>query len=92
MKEKTLGQIGYEAYCKFTDNKSLISGAELPAFVDLKTPIQEAWEKAGQAVAASVGRGDKITGVVYETGEVAPGEPESTQQSSAIAGKSHYTD
>lgn len=70
MKDKTLGNIGYDAYCKFTDNKSLISGAELPAFENLKTPIQEAWEKAGQAVAASVGRADALTGTV------APGEPE----------------
>ena len=72
MSEKTLGNIGYDAYCKFTNNKSLISGGELPLFENLRTPIQEAWEKAGQAVAASVGRADRITG------EVAPGEPESS--------------
>ncbi len=62
--EKTLGQIGYEGYCRFTDGKSLISGDALPAFEKLKTPIQEAWEKAGQAVAASVGRADAIVGTV----------------------------
>lgn len=76
--EKTLGQIGYEAYCKFTDNKSLISGAELPAFADLKTPIQEAWENAGQAVAASLGRAGSIVGLVDPV-FTAPGEPEQTQ-------------
>lgn len=63
--EKTLGNIGYDAYCKFTDNKSLITGAQLPPFAELKTPIQEAWEKAGQAVAASVGRADAVVGTVW---------------------------
>ena len=69
--QKTLGNIGYDAYCKFTDNKSLVSGATLPPFAELKTPIQEAWEKAGQAVAASVGRADAVTGEVeafFKTG------------------------
>jgi hypothetical protein len=61
---KTLGNVGYDAYCAFTDGKSLISGAVLPPFAELKTPIQEAWEKAGQAVAASVGRAGEITGEV----------------------------
>lgn len=75
MTEKTLGQIGYEGYCTFTNNKSLISGAALPPFEKLKAPIQEAWEKAGQAVAASVGRAGAITGQVADP-ECAPGEPE----------------
>ena len=69
MKQLTLGQIGYEAYCEWTGNKSLISGAELPKFEDLKTPIQEAWEHAGQAVAASLGHADAITGQVSPKGE-----------------------
>jgi hypothetical protein len=63
---QTLGQIGYDAYCKFTDNKSLVSGAELPAFDKLPVRIQEAWEKAGQAVAASVGRAGEIVGQADE--------------------------
>lgn len=70
---QTLGQIGYDAYCKFTDNKSLVSGAELPTFDKLQVRIQEAWEKAGQAVAASVGRADAIVGHV-DTGTIEPGE------------------
>jgi len=62
--KKTLGNIGYDAYCAFTDNKSLVTGATLPPYAELKAPIQEAWEKAGQAVAASVGRAGEITGEV----------------------------
>jgi hypothetical protein len=45
-----LGQIAYEAYCAQTGWKSLISGAALPPFAELKTPIQEAWRAAAQAV------------------------------------------
>jgi hypothetical protein len=62
MRTKTLGNIGYDAYCKFTNNKSLVSGADLPTFDHLQVRIQEAWEKAGQAVAASVGRAGEIVG------------------------------
>lgn len=66
MIEKTLGQIGYEAYCKTTGWKSLVSGADLPAYEGLNSPIQDAWEKAGQAVASAVGRADAILGLVAE--------------------------
>ncbi len=62
--QKTLGEIGYEAYRGWTDGKSLVSGKPIPEFPKLSTPIQEAWEKAGQAVAASVGRAGEITGEV----------------------------
>ena len=44
------GKIAYEAYCKTTDNKSLISGAELPAWEALDPKIQDAWTAAGLAV------------------------------------------
>ena len=44
------GQIAYEAYCKQSDNKSLISGAELPKWNDLKEEIQDAWIAAADAV------------------------------------------
>lgn len=44
---KSIGQINYEAYCKF-------SGATLPAWNDLKQEIQDAWSMAAEAVAASV--------------------------------------
>jgi hypothetical protein len=79
--EKTLGQIGYDAYCNFTDNRSLFSGAPLPPFAELKTPIQEAWEKAGQAVAASLGHAGTIIGYVQPLVYSGPGEadPNATQ-------------
>lgn len=47
---KTVGQIAYEAYCQSSGGKSLISGAVLPVWEDLKPEITEAWEKAGEAV------------------------------------------
>lgn len=49
----SLGQISYEAYCKHTDWKSLVSGAQLPAWTDLKPEIQSAWEVSAQAVVDS---------------------------------------
>ena len=50
------GQLAYEAYCKQTDNKSLVSGAELPAWVDLKLEIQDAWIAAADAVLGATER------------------------------------
>lgn len=50
MIDKSPGQIAYEAYCQHTNWKSLISGADLPKWDDLKEDIQEAWEAAGMAV------------------------------------------
>lgn len=44
------GKIAYEAYCKASGNKSLISGAELPPWEQLKPEIQNAWTAAGMAV------------------------------------------
>ena len=52
---KTKGQIAYEAYCKSTGNKSLVSGEELPSFSDLKSDIKTAWENAANAVFAFCG-------------------------------------
>ena len=46
-----MGQVAYEAYCQSTGNKSLISGAELPKWADLKPEIQRAWAAAADAVA-----------------------------------------
>jgi hypothetical protein len=48
--KKTPGQTAYEGYCEHTGWKSLISGAQLPEWEKLKKEIQEAWEKAAQAV------------------------------------------
>lgn len=80
MQKKTLGDVGYTAYCKDTDNKSLVTGTELPTFEKLPVRIQEAWEKAGQAVAASVGRSGEITG------EVPDPAPEPETGSTQVAG------
>lgn len=44
------GQVAYEAYCKQTDNESLVSGAELPKWDDLRIEIQDAWIAAADAV------------------------------------------
>lgn len=54
----TLGEVGYEAYRASTGGKSLVSGADIPAFTLLSPEIQAAWEAAGNAISASVGRAD----------------------------------
>jgi hypothetical protein len=46
----TLGQIAYEAYCKFSDNKSLVSGQELPSWGNLNSRIKAAWETCAKEV------------------------------------------
>lgn len=48
---KSYGQTAYDAYLKFSDGRSLVSGAELPAWPDLDSKIRDAWGKAGEAVA-----------------------------------------
>lgn len=50
---KTLGQIGYEAYCEHTGWKSLATGADLPRWADIRESIREAWEIAATAIAQS---------------------------------------
>ena len=47
---KQYGQIAYEAYCETSDNKSLVSGASLPNWDNLKIEIQHAWVEAAAAV------------------------------------------
>lgn len=46
----TPGQIAYEAYFKYSDGKSLISGAPLPTWDGQRREIQLAWEAAAAAV------------------------------------------
>lgn len=48
---KSYGQLGYEAYCQHTGNKSLITGSLLPVWDKLMPHIREAWDKAGDAIA-----------------------------------------
>jgi len=45
-----LGAVAYMAYCQTTDGKSLISGADLPAWENLSEPIREAWRASADAV------------------------------------------
>ena len=47
---KSYGQIAYEAYSSHTDGKSLVSGAELPKWDELRKEIKEAWKTASKAV------------------------------------------
>lgn len=58
MENKSLGEVGYEAYRQSSGGKSLISGQDIPSFENLKPEIQKAWQAAGEAVAAAVGRAD----------------------------------
>lgn len=44
------GRVAYEAYCRQTGGKSLVSGASLPDYDGLRPDIIEAWEKAAAAV------------------------------------------
>jgi hypothetical protein len=48
----SLGQVAFEAYCKATSGRSLVSGDRLPTWDKLKPEIQHAWEAAGQAAGA----------------------------------------
>ena len=45
----TNARIAYNAYCEFTEWKSLISGATLPEFDKLDIKIKQAWKKAAMA-------------------------------------------
>ena len=47
---KTAGQYAYEFYCKETGGKSLVSGAHLPDWNNLKPAIRNAWEQAATGV------------------------------------------
>ena len=50
-----LGQIAYDGYCASSGGKSLVSGAVLPSWADLKPEIRAAWESAAVAVASRAG-------------------------------------
>ena len=56
--EPSLGEVGYEAYRKHSDGRSLVSGQEIPSWASLPQAIQDAWAAAGDAIAAHVGRAD----------------------------------
>lgn len=44
-----LGQDAYEAYTTAVENRS-VSGEELPPWVELTRPVQNAWSLAAEAV------------------------------------------
>ena len=44
------GKIAYEAYCLSSEGRSLISGAALPKWENLRDDIRNAWEAAAMAV------------------------------------------
>lgn len=46
-----LGKVAYEAYCQNSGGVSLVSGAKLPVWEELKPEIRSAWDAAAQAVA-----------------------------------------
>ena len=58
MGERTLGQVGYEAYAEVTRWKSLATGQDLPQWSSLRPDIQAAWERAAIAIKSST-RGDQ---------------------------------
>lgn len=68
---KSLGQIAYEAYFKFSRGKSLISGASLPEFAVQSEPVQQAWEAAAEAVVIATGFSNK-TGTVRSEDRAPP--------------------
>ena len=49
---KPIEQIAYEAYCAHTEWKSLITGAPLPPWEEVKPEIKAAWRAAAIAVAS----------------------------------------
>lgn len=48
--DQSLGEIAYNAYCEAVGYKS-VRGETLPIWEDQSERLQEAWERAGEAVA-----------------------------------------
>lgn len=48
--DEQIGEAAYKGYCSYSNNKSLISGAELPEWKDLKQEIKNAWIAAAFVV------------------------------------------
>lgn len=51
MSDFQLGQIAYTAYRDDAGGKSLITGDEIPTFINLRVDMQNAWIAAARAVA-----------------------------------------
>ena len=46
----TLGEVAYEAYRKYANGKSLLTGLSIPSWPALSDEIKAGWEAAGEAV------------------------------------------
>lgn len=44
------GNVAYDAYCRCSGGKSLVSGAKLPPWEGLNPEIRKAWEAAAEAI------------------------------------------
>jgi hypothetical protein len=53
-----LGRVAYEAYCKQSDGKSLISGDQLLFWPEVPGAVRAAWDAAAAAVATEVAEED----------------------------------
>ena len=55
MSDFQLGQIAYTAYRDDTGGKSLVTGDEIPTFINLRVDLQNAWIAAAKAVREELG-------------------------------------
>lgn len=51
---KTLGQIGYEAYCEHTGGRCPVRGSDLPPWGDVEVEEALAWEFAAKTVCSEM--------------------------------------
>lgn len=51
--DKSLGQIGYEAYCEQLGWKSLVTEAPLLEWSEVAPVIKKVWEAVGEAISSS---------------------------------------
>jgi hypothetical protein len=73
----TLGEVAYNGYCRSSNHKSLVTGAELPAWADLKLEIKQAWVCAATAAVAGylAGKPESIPADCRSTMTPAPAAP-----------------
>lgn len=48
------GKLAYDAYCESSGGVSLVSGAKLPPWEELKPEIKTAWQAAADAIIGAV--------------------------------------
>jgi len=58
-REEKVAKKAYEAYCLYTDNKSLVTGDDLPTWENLPLNIRSAWDASAQAIIEFVRRNDQ---------------------------------